>query len=931
MGIFYWALVFATGASGLIFQITWQRYLSFLVGAEARSISLVVGVFLLGLAAGYRYWGSRTRRRSATRSELLRLYGRAEIAIGAYALAFPVWFMVVRKLAYGLPDSFALDCLFAGLLLLAPTFLMGATVPLLTASLPKHVPKLDAWHARIYGLNTAGAVLGCWLGAFVLIPRLGLRGSLVVGAAIDIAAGAAFVMLARRLRSSEEAGDPSQITSDLFLSPEPLASPVAYGLAFISGAVTIALEMWLVRLVSLSIGGANYVFALVTGLFVFGLGIGSLSLGRAGGRGGFSPARVTRELAKASIATAALYFLVPYWPNWLAALRLVVGNGAISFNLYLIAAALLLGALWLWAIVPLGRLLPLAYATIPKTKKDYGQICGNIYFINTLGTLVGAWFLGHGLLQWMNLDRAYKVGVTLVALAAIGVFWAGRRKKLVLAFSAGLALFLASPDWDRASYYIGLFRTAHMAEYRYEGFFKKPGLARASDIEFYKDGPDATVVVERVSRDAARRQESGALRASRSIVVNGKSDGNTIGDFSTMALVATLPYLALEKPSNIKAAVIGLGTGVTAGLLSHFRDVSEVTVVEISQTVIDASLAFDQSNYALSRQQKARIERADAFRFFARTASTFDLVVSEPSNPWVAGVENLFTPEYYDLIKTRLAPRGAYVQWIHLYEMSEPVLGAVFRNIAQAFGRAEVYLVGPTDLAIIASPGRERRSSAHLARRFVEPFVRDAHVRIGIAEQDDLSVLHAFDERYLRWYAGEHAPARVHDLEHPWLSDFANVARFQGSALYLEDIIRADLDRDFFSAPGKGEAILRLLAKFPTRKPACLDARISLGVFCLRYASIARARAKMLEAPVHEAWSQLLGYGALRREGLVPSDRRFLAKVRQYLLAHAKDLRQADLRRESAVRLLREFRLDKDFEGARNAEKALRSAWVLEK
>lgn len=195
--LIYRKLVFActlfSGATGLIFQVVWQRYLSFLVGSEARSVSLVVAIFLLGLASGYRFWGRFTER-NFNRSQLIKIYGGIEFTIGMYAIFFPSVFPFVKSLAYFLPNSLFVDIFITLLLLFVPTFLMGATIPLLTKAVPEALAEVNQCHAKIYGINTLGAFLGTFLAGFFLIFRFGLADTLFLAGCVNLVIGIIFFL-----------------------------------------------------------------------------------------------------------------------------------------------------------------------------------------------------------------------------------------------------------------------------------------------------------------------------------------------------------------------------------------------------------------------------------------------------------------------------------------------------------------------------------------------------------------------------------------------------------------------------------------------------------------------------------------------------------------------------------------------------------------
>src|SRR5262249_7484881 len=228
----------------------------------------------------------------------------------------------------------------------------------------------------------------------------------------------------------------------------------------------------------------------------------------------------------------------------------------------------------------------------------------------------------------------------------------------------------------------GLFRVRKADEHTYDGprAIEAAGFqGRGGDLIFYDDDPAIT---------AAVIDSSGAERV-RSIINNGKNDGSTLVDYPTMALAAIVPALLSERPQ--RAFVIGFGTGVTVGELTQMSTIESVKVVEISQGVIRAAPLFDFANFDVTRNPKVTVERSDAYRALLRSRERYDVIVSEPSNPWGTGVEMLFSAEFLAAARSRLTPTGIYVQWMHTYEVDAETIALVLRTYAAVFDRIAVW------------------------------------------------------------------------------------------------------------------------------------------------------------------------------------------------------------------------------------------------
>ena len=173
--------------------------------------------------------------------------------------------------------------------------------------------------------------------------------------------------------------------------------------------------------------------------------------------------------------------------------------------------------------------------------------------------------------------------------------------------------------------------------------------------------------------------------SSKSIIVNGKSDGDSVGDYGTTTLLSLIPYMMMTKGTQIKSMVIGIGTGISVGVLTSAQRVSQVDVVEISGAVIDSAPFMAPENFHFFESPKARIHKGDAFQFLKTVNDSYDIIVSEPPNPWVVGVENLYTHYFYDLARKQLTKDGIFVQWIHTYAMSPKILTTILSHLKSHF------------------------------------------------------------------------------------------------------------------------------------------------------------------------------------------------------------------------------------------------------
>ncbi|MEE8474146.1 MAG: fused MFS/spermidine synthase, partial [Myxococcota bacterium] len=330
----------------------------------------------------------------------------------------------------------------------------------------------------------------------------------------------------------------------------------------------------------------------------------------------------------------------------------------------------------------------------------------------------------------------------------------------------GLLAIAWMPDWSPERLSSGLFR--HRAPQ--QGTYRGPGAIfdGLGNIKFYTDDPTASVAVHE-SRDG-----DGTLH--RSILNNGKSDGDLPGDYVTMGLAGLLPALFAARAE--RAFVIGLGTGVTAGELGALDEMREVVVAEISDGVIESAPFFDFGNQNVTRNPKIRIVHGDAYRTLRRSGAAFDVIASEPSNPWVTGTEMLFSREFLEIARSRLTPGGVYAQWFHLYETDADTVSMVFRTYAAVFDHVAVWYAVAPDLLLLGF--RDPDLALDVRRLAKRSRRKDFAMGLGRCGIRTVAALLAHELLPLGVIHAAPLPGPVHSLLHPRLSYFAAKAFFRG-------------------------------------------------------------------------------------------------------------------------------------------------------
>ena len=434
-------------------------------------------------------------------------------------------------------------------------------------------------------------------------------------------------------------------------------------------------------------------------------------------------------------------------------------------------------------VVLSGATLPLLFHHLRREVGGFGDVAGRLYSWNTVGSLLGALLGGYALLFWLDLHAVYRLAMAATAVAAALITFrmlpAGRLPAAAAPLAVALAVIVVLPAWSPMRLAAGLFRTRRATVYSFEGpevFFAKMQSVLADrnwSVISYEDDPTTSVAVKEM------RLEDGEIH--RDVSTNGKSDGAIPEDYATMALAALLPALLAEQVE--RAFVVGYGTGVTAGELAVLDSTREVIVAEISPGVIRAAPLFDFGNLEASRNPRIRIVQADAYRALLRSEGRFDVISSEPSNPWVAGVEMLFSREFLEAARDRLTPGGVYAQWFHVYETNTETVAMVLRTYVSVFDHVSVWYALGTDLLLMGIQDPEAALDLdRLARRMERPDFSAGFARSGIG---GLAELLAHELLPLGVVHAAQLPGALHTLLHPRLSDSAARAFFVGGTARL--------------------------------------------------------------------------------------------------------------------------------------------------
>jgi predicted membrane-bound spermidine synthase/tetratricopeptide (TPR) repeat protein len=741
--------LFVSGACALVYESVWIRQASYIFGSTVVATTLVLTAFMGGLALGAAAAGKVADRLSRP----LRTYGWLEVAVALSALTFSPGLALVEGFDFQIAAqpgvspaatrAFEMAALFS--LLLVPTALMGATLPVLCAA--GRADRTGSTLGLLYSANCSGAVAGSLAAGFFLIERFGLSATVSLAAHANAAAGVLAIAADRLAVPAAGPGEPAGLAGASGAGPgEPAPAidpapavvpaparpaevplPALFAATFASGFTAMLYEVALMKLLPLVLGSSIHAFALMVSAFITG-----------GAAGSAAAARLVSRLSRPSLAIGVLHGVVGltfgasiplhgHLPVIYLATRL---NVDISFGAF---QALAFGICFVTMALPAvgtGAMLPLVAEAVARHGAcgGAGATAGRVYAASTAGNILGTALTGLVLVPSLGFKGAMEVGIAVNALACIGLGLLARgvprsfRWAATIAPAAALATYFAwHPRLDTLALTGAVFRSPASQPTEVTGARTIAGLAAAlradREIVFLEEDGHALVSVDRW------RGRTLSLR------VNGKVDASDSLDMLTQRVLAHFPLLVHGRART--AAIIGFGSGVTAAsALKH--PLERVDCVEISPAVVRASRLFAPVNGDVEKDPRLNLVIDDARRFMARSRATYDVIISEPSNPWLAGISSLYTVEFFRSLERRLAPDGVLAQWIHTYDMDEETLRIILRTVRRVFPHTFIMDGTATDLVVLGSGRAFDLDCARIARRMGHPPVKADLAAAGI-------------------------------------------------------------------------------------------------------------------------------------------------------------------------------------------------------
>jgi spermidine synthase len=709
------AFLFGSGFCSLVYQTVWMREFRLIFGASTAASAAVLAIFIGGLGLGSALLGERAERQRSP----LAFYGSLEILVALSAAASPLLLAGVRKLylllggsaVLGGPLSALLRLLLSALVLGVPTVAMGGTLPAVARSLTAPDDPRRGGFALAYAANTLGAVAGCSLATFFLLEHLGNRATLGLAALLNLLIGLAARFLTREAPlpdvPSPDASSPSAPLPDAPRSLVLAATAVV-------GFVFFLMELVWYRMLGPILGGSVFTFGTILAVALLGVGAGSVAYAALGG---------DRRPSLAGFAFTclleALVLAVPFaLGDRLAVLAVVLRPlGVLGFGGHVAAWIALTSLVVFPAALISGVQFPLLVGLLGSGPKGVGSDTGRAYAWNTAGAILGSLAGGFGLLPLLGALGCWKLVVAALAFLGVvalsaGLARGGSRGSLALVPVAVGALALLRAEGPTAAWRhspIGAGRVS-------------PEVVRSpAQLRAWQNHQRRSVRREFEGRESSVGLDEGS---GLSFVVNGKIDGNSIYDGPTQVMLGLVG--AALHPAPRRSLVIGLGTGSTAGWLAALPASERVDVAELEPSMLKVAEECAPVNHGALRNPKLRVLLGDARELATAGSDRYDLVTSEPSNPYRAGIASLFTQDFYRIVAGRLAPGGLFLQWVQAYEIDAHTIRTLYATFRSVFPRVETWQLRDGDLLLIGSFHAIEYQADVLRRRIAEEPLRSA-------------------------------------------------------------------------------------------------------------------------------------------------------------------------------------------------------------
>ncbi len=661
-------LFFMSGLCALIYEVIWARQLILVFGVTTLSVSTVLTVFMGGLAIGS-WWGGRVADRA---TNPLKVYAVLEAGIGLCAGLLLVVFLYLPRV-YGpllhlFGDSYwttvILRFLFSASVLIIPTALMGATLPVLGRYVVETFGHLGKRMGVLYTANTFGAVVGSFLTGFFLLSLLGARISTLLAALTNLALAVFAFWLARRIRKDEslQFQEREKVENQKTLYPSKADVPTAVILVVfgVSGFAALAYEVLWTRVLVFVLGTHTYAFTTLLMAFLMGIALGSVAFSWVADRTKRPAFFLLSVQTVIGLSALLLTMIFPRIPVWFAEWA------RMADALWWKFAALEFLVCFLLMLIPafcMGGTFPLAMKLYVSDLEKRGQQIGRTYMVNTVGAILGAFISGFVLIPWFGIQKSVLFFAASNITGAIVLVLMIRSKKTFRKLAAGgavFALFLLF-SWK-----------APLAT-------KLQQLGPGEKLLFYEEDASATVSVK----------ETDVLKGMKVLTVNGLEEVPLdYVSMQTFRFLGHFPLLIHPNPQEV--LVVSFGAGIATGAASLHRSV-HIEAVEICPAVPRAAKLFARENHRVLENPRVRIVIQDGRNYLASTRKKYDVITADATHPWSADSWILYTKKFYELCKSRLNQGGIMIQWLPLHWLSPRDYRSLLRTFKLVFPHASLW------------------------------------------------------------------------------------------------------------------------------------------------------------------------------------------------------------------------------------------------
>ena len=726
-----YALFFLSGLTSLIYEVIWVRQFGLVFGVTTYAVSTVLAAFFAGLALGS-YAAGRIIDRG--RLQPLFVYGLMEGVVGVYAVLLP---FLLKSVEHAYPavyshlgESFTLFTLFRFVVsfavLVIPTTLMGATLPVLSKLLVDREDELGLGVGRLYAINTTGAVAGSVAAGYILIARYGVPNTLLIAACGNFLLAVAAVLMSRcsvfRAATSRAEKEEKR--------PLERSDRVILALAFTCGLAILALEVVWTKSLVLILGSTTYAFATMLTAVLIGIALGSAVFAGTADAAQNRGALVAGLVFFGGLCAAAGPLIINRLP--FVFLRLWDWTYGV-FELLIVAQFIIC---FLLVFVPTflsGAIFPILVRMHSHGVGRVGRTVADVYSVNTFGGILGSLLGGFVLVKFLGLATSMIVAALLLmavgGLLAISLAkpWSrGRRTAVGLVMVAAVVLVAVFPPRFDTKLLFGGWGPFIGGEYtgRNSGSTVDTTDRNMMRMRYHREGVSASVDVF----------ESGY--GTQSISINAQPVATTyMPDMRALQMLGHLPVLLHPDPKQV--LLIGLGAGVSSGIIGTYPGVEQVTVVELNDEVPGGTEQFKQWNHDVIHNPKVKIIINDGANYVKATRKKYDFISSDPIHPFIAGNGTLYSADHWEICRERLNEGGVIAQWIPLYQLSPTDWATIIHTFTSVFPNSSLWYSG-IDVVLVGFKGDVKVDPDRMAAKMSDPTIARDLLTMGVRSPGDV-------------------------------------------------------------------------------------------------------------------------------------------------------------------------------------------------